>query len=78
MSKGVYNDLRKIIFGHIWNKGYQPIKQVTLYLAKEDGGIGLINIMNKFQAMLVSSFFKFIFKGIYTICSRSLLHIYLH
>ena len=58
MPMNIFKECKKIIFGYIWNNGYQPIKQDTLYMDKNSGGIGLINILYKSKSMLVSSFLK--------------------
>ena len=58
MSGWFYKQFKKIVFEYIWNRGYQPIKQETLCLPKEEGGIGLLDIWRKSQIMLVSSFLK--------------------
>jgi len=58
MPVHVYKMIKTMIFGYVWNNGYQPIKQVTLCLGRKDGGIGLIDVYKKCQSLLISSFVK--------------------
>ena len=43
----------KLLFSYIWNDKTELVKRETLYLSKEQGGIGLIHIKSKMQAFQV-------------------------
>ena len=50
--------INSIVYKYIWNGRYQPISRETLYLPKDQGGIGAINIQYKAVALLTSSAIK--------------------
>ena len=57
------NRLEKLVFSFIWNKHRNSskvefLKRDTLYLAPKDGGIGLVNIRNKIDSLMLSQILK--------------------
>ena len=52
------NKIKRLTFHYLWGKAYEPIKRTTLTLAKQEGGLGIIDIFYKSQSILVSSFTK--------------------
>ena len=58
VDKVIAKRLTKLIFNYIWNGNYDPIKRDFLYLPKEEGGIGIVNIVNKCNSTFVKSFLK--------------------
>ena len=58
VDKIIAKRLTKLVFNYVWNGNYDPIKRDYLYLPKEEGGIGITNIVNKCNSTLVKSFLK--------------------
>ena len=50
--------IEKHIFHYLWNGCYQPIKRDSLYLDKYSGGIGILNVYHKAEAILVNTYLK--------------------
>ena len=50
--------LVKCIFDYVWNGRYNPIKREYMYLPKHKGGLGIQNIENKCNSILLKSFLK--------------------
>ena len=50
--------LNQIIFNFIWNGRYNPIKREYMYLPKYKGGVGIQNIQNKCNSVLLKSFLR--------------------
>ena len=53
------NKLKRIGFNYIWARNnYEPVKRSTLSLPKNEGGLGIIDILYKSQSILAKSFIK--------------------
>ena len=50
--------VEKCIFKFIWNGNYHPVNRKTLYLKREKGGIGVIDMNIKAKAIFFSTFYK--------------------
>ena len=50
--------VEKCIFRFIWNGNYHPVNRKTLYLKREKGGIGVIDMNIKAKAIFFSTFYK--------------------
>ena len=46
------------LFNYIWGGRYEPIKRATLYRPKDEGGLAIVNCLNKAKTIMVSSFIK--------------------
>ena len=56
------NKIKRIAFNYIWGrKNYEPIRRSTLSLPKDEGGMGVIDILYKSQSILATSFIKMYF-----------------
>ena len=58
VDKTIAKKISKLVFNYVWNGNYDPIKRDYLYLPKDEGGIGIMNIINKCNSTLVKSFMK--------------------
>ena len=59
VSNDIVKRLVKLIFCFIWNGKYNPIKRENLNLPKNKGGLGIQNILNKCNSVLLKSFLRF-------------------
>jgi hypothetical protein len=57
-SRYYIDRIQKRVFDFIWSSGFEPIKRETMYLPREKGGIGLVNIKLKVQSLILRQVLK--------------------
>ena len=58
LTKAFTKKVNKIIFYYIWGGRYEPIRRITLYRPKNEGGLAIINCFIKAKTIMINSFLK--------------------
>ena len=63
LPKKFSQKINSCIFRYLWKGMYQPIRRSTLYLPKNEGGLGVIDVYNKAAAIFGATCLKAIVSG---------------
>ena len=51
-------EINKTIFPYIWNGNYEPVRRVTLFKPRCEGGLGILNCFVKSKVIMFNSFIR--------------------
>ena len=66
-------NINTILFRYIWGGNYEPVKRTTIYRAKDEGGLAVINCLVKSKTLLLNTYLKCYMHENYKNC---LMHFY--
>ena len=58
LPSNVGKRIEKHVFRYLWNGNYQPINRQTMYLPRDRGGCGVINVNMKSKSIFFATFYK--------------------
>ena len=57
-TKAFSKKINKIVFQYIWRGHYEPIRRITVYRPKYEGGLANIACFAKAKTIILNTFFK--------------------